>query len=132
RAQVPEFAAGKTGTTENYGDAWFVGFTKRYTVAVWVGYPNQLRSMKTDFAGQPVAGGTYPAQIWHDFMVAIEAINARRAAAPAAADGGRRSVGALQREREPRTILPGDRIATTRQDGPPPRRAAPPAVDPIS
>ena len=35
-----EFAAGKTGTTENYGDAWFVGFTERCTVAVWVGYPD--------------------------------------------------------------------------------------------
>src|SRR5215207_6348056 len=32
--------AGKTGTTENYGDAWFVGWTRDYTVAVWVGYPN--------------------------------------------------------------------------------------------
>ena len=31
------FVAGKTGTTENYGDAWFVGFTDKYTVAVWVG-----------------------------------------------------------------------------------------------
>ena len=33
-----QFAAGKTGTTENCGDAWFVGFTTRWTVAVWVGY----------------------------------------------------------------------------------------------
>ena len=35
------FAAGKTGTTENYGDAWFVGFTDKMTIAVWVGYPEQ-------------------------------------------------------------------------------------------
>ena len=40
RAIVP--VAGKTGTTENYGDAWFVGWTRDYTVAVWVGYPNKL------------------------------------------------------------------------------------------
>ena len=39
-ARVP--VAGKTGTTENYGDAWFVGWTRDYTVAVWVGYPNKL------------------------------------------------------------------------------------------
>ena len=64
-------AWGKTGTTENYGDAWFVGATDKYTVAVWVGYPNGLKSMRTEYRGQPVAGGTYPAQIWHDFMLAL-------------------------------------------------------------
>jgi penicillin-binding protein 1A len=68
RSQVDVWSAGKTGTTENFGDAWFVGFTKRLTVAVWVGYADRLRSMKTEFAGKPVAGGTYPALIWHDFM----------------------------------------------------------------
>ena len=52
--------AGKTGTTENYGDAWFVGWTKEYTVAVWVGYPDELKPMETEFQGEPVAGGTYP------------------------------------------------------------------------
>jgi penicillin-binding protein 1A len=67
-AQIGEFAAGKTGTTENYGDAWFVGFNKQLTVAVWVGYPDTLKPMKTEYHGGPVAGGTYPAEIWHDFM----------------------------------------------------------------
>ena len=84
-ADIGEWAAGKTGTTENYGDAWFVGFTKRLTVAVWVGYPNQLRSMSTDYGGQPVAGGTFPALIWHDFMVAAEQVFANQAAAAASA-----------------------------------------------
>ena len=69
RANVPVWAAGKTGTTENYGDAWFVGFTDRYTAAVWVGYPDKLKYMKTEYHGQPVAGGTYPAEIWRDFMM---------------------------------------------------------------
>ncbi|MDQ3677664.1 MAG: transglycosylase domain-containing protein, partial [Actinomycetota bacterium] len=64
-------AWGKTGTTENYGDAWFVGATKQLTVAVWVGYPNTLRPMETEYRGSPVAGGTYPAQIWRDFMLAV-------------------------------------------------------------
>jgi penicillin-binding protein 1A len=69
RAQIPgTFVAGKTGTTENYGDAWFVGWTKELTVAVWVGYPDELRAMKTEFQGQPVAGGTFPAAIWKTFM----------------------------------------------------------------
>jgi penicillin-binding protein 1A len=61
-------AAGKTGTTENYGDAWFVGFTPQLAVAVWVGYPNRLRPMLTEYHGDPVAGGTYPALIWKSFM----------------------------------------------------------------
>jgi penicillin-binding protein 1A len=74
-ANLPnDFVAGKTGTTENYGDAWFVGFDSHYTVAVWVGYPDRLVPMKTQYHGGPVEGGTYPAQIWHDFMVAALAI----------------------------------------------------------
>ncbi len=69
RAQIPDtFVAGKTGTTENYGDAWFVGWTDKITVAVWVGYPDELRPMETEFNGQPVAGGTYPAAIWKSFV----------------------------------------------------------------
>jgi membrane peptidoglycan carboxypeptidase len=60
--------AGKTGTTENYGDAWFVGYTPQLAVAVWVGYPNSLIPMTTQFEGGPVAGGTFPALIWKSFM----------------------------------------------------------------
>jgi penicillin-binding protein 1A len=71
RAQIPGvFTAGKTGTTENYGDAWFVGWTHELTVAVWVGYPDELRPMQTEFQGGPVAGGTYPAAIWKSFIEA--------------------------------------------------------------
>jgi membrane peptidoglycan carboxypeptidase len=60
--------AGKTGTTENYGDAWFVGYTPQLAVAVWVGYPDRLRPMVTEYHGGPVAGGTFPALIWKTFM----------------------------------------------------------------
>src|SRR3954465_1849713 len=77
-ANVSQFAAGKTGTTENYGDAWFVGFTEKYTVAVWVGYPDQLKYMKTEHHGGPVEGGTFPAEIWHDFMTAAIALDEQR------------------------------------------------------
>jgi penicillin-binding protein 1A len=80
-AQIGEFAAGKTGTTENYGDAWFVGFNKELTVAVWVGYPDKLKPMLTEYHGQAVAGGTFPAEIWHDFMTSwIQLRDARKAA----------------------------------------------------
>jgi penicillin-binding protein 1A len=60
--------AGKTGTTENYGDAWFVGSIPQLTVAVWVGYPRELRPMEHEYHGEPVAGGTFPAEIWHTFV----------------------------------------------------------------
>jgi penicillin-binding protein 1A len=78
RARLEEWAAGKTGTTENYGDAWFVGFTRELTVAVWVGYPDELKSMKVEYHGEPVTGGTIPAEIWRDFMVAALALQEER------------------------------------------------------
>ena len=81
RAAIGQFAAGKTGTTENSGDAWFVGFTDRLTVAVWVGYPDELKPMQTEFRGGPVEGGTFPALIWHDFQLAANASIDKRAAA---------------------------------------------------
>ncbi|MFN8224695.1 MAG: PBP1A family penicillin-binding protein [Gaiellales bacterium] len=69
RAQLAGHSeAGKTGTTDNYGDAWFVGYTPELVVAVWVGYPNELKPMLTEFNGEPVAGSTIPALIWKAFM----------------------------------------------------------------
>ncbi|MFL5840720.1 MAG: transglycosylase domain-containing protein [Thermoleophilaceae bacterium] len=59
--------AGKTGTTDNYTDAWFVGYQQRLAAAVWVGYPNALVQMRS-VHGIEVAGATFPAEIWHDFM----------------------------------------------------------------
>ena len=68
-AQVgDELVWGKTGTTENYGDAWFVGSNDDLTVAVWVGYADKVQPMEYEYAGSPVAGGTYPATIFSDFM----------------------------------------------------------------
>jgi penicillin-binding protein 1A len=58
-------AAGKTGTTQDYHDAWFVGFTADYVTSVWVGNDDS-----TPMKG--VTGGTLPAQIWHEVMVAAE------------------------------------------------------------
>jgi penicillin-binding protein 1A len=78
-AAIGQFAAGKTGTTSNYGDAWFVGWDSKYTVAVWVGYPDKLIPMTTNFGGDPVLGGTFPALIWHDFMSSALNIDKTRA-----------------------------------------------------
>ena len=58
-------AAGKTGTTDDQTDAWFVGYTPRISTAVWTGYPASRQSM-----GPSAFGGTYAAPIWHEFMSA--------------------------------------------------------------
>ncbi len=60
-------AAGKTGTTDEFNDAWFVGYTPKLASSVWVGYPNALVAMSS-VHGIAVAGGTFPAAIWHDYM----------------------------------------------------------------
>jgi penicillin-binding protein 1A len=87
-AAIGQFAAGKTGTTSNYGDAWFVGWDSKYTVAVWVGYPNKLIPMTSDFDGGPVLGGTFPALIWHEFMTSALGIDKERSEQAAAKAGG--------------------------------------------
>ncbi len=92
-AALGQFAAGKTGTTSNYGDAWFVGWDSKYTVAVWVGYPNKLIPMTTDFNGGPVLGGTFPALIWHDFMTSALSIDKARAEHSAAKHSGSEGTG---------------------------------------
>jgi penicillin-binding protein 1A len=61
-------AGGKTGTTDNNTDAWFVGFTPRLSTAVWVGYPNDRTQMSGLYFGRNVDGGTYPADIWGAYM----------------------------------------------------------------
>jgi membrane peptidoglycan carboxypeptidase len=60
-------AAGKTGTTDNKYDAWFVGFTPQYTAAVWMGDP-AANTATHNVGGISVFGATYPAKIWRSFM----------------------------------------------------------------
>ena len=60
-------AAGKTGTTDDYRDAWFTGFTPTLSVSVWVGYDRGI-SMR-DVNGVGITGGRAAAPIWADFMI---------------------------------------------------------------
>ena len=70
-AQLPgRVVAGKTGTTNDYEDAWFVGFTPQLATAVWMGAPKAKISM-SNVGGIKVFGGTYPARIWHDYSLAV-------------------------------------------------------------
>ncbi len=73
---------GKTGTTTNYADAWFVGWTPQLTTAVWVGFPDKLVPMATLYNGGPVEGGTFPALIWHDYMSSALQVLASERPAP--------------------------------------------------
>jgi penicillin-binding protein 1A len=60
--------AGKTGTAENFQDAWFCGYVPQLATCVWVGYPKgEISLYNIDGVGQ-VAGGTLPAEIWHTYM----------------------------------------------------------------
>ncbi len=70
---------GKTGTTENNGDAWFCGATEEVTACVWVGYADTVTSMATLYNGGPVMGGTFPALIWASVISAWEEIRTERA-----------------------------------------------------
>jgi penicillin-binding protein 1A len=57
--------AGKTGTTDEYTDAWFSGYQPNLATAVWVGYPQSNAISMTDVHGITVFGGTFPAEIWN-------------------------------------------------------------------
>jgi penicillin-binding protein 1A len=63
-AALPRPAAGKTGTTQDYRDAWFIGFTADLVCGVWLGNDDNTPMKK-------VTGGTLPAAAWRDFMLAV-------------------------------------------------------------
>ncbi len=70
-AKLPDRpAAGKTGTTDSNQDAWFVGYTPQRATAVWVGFPQAQIPMVPPTTPISVYGGTWPADIWREVMVA--------------------------------------------------------------
>jgi penicillin-binding protein 1A len=106
-AKLDRPVAGKTGTTDNNGDAWFAGYTPTYAAVVWMGYPESNSRPMDNVHGITVTGGTLPAQIWRQFMsaaladvppdkfpdpplalLAPPAINASLTVAPAGGDRG--------------------------------------------
>jgi penicillin-binding protein 1A len=87
--------AGKTGTANEWRDAWFVGYTPDLVTAVWVGFPERLRSMVPPATPIRVTGGSWPAQIWQRVM------EPALAGAPISAF------------REPEPVAPPERIAAS-------------------
>jgi penicillin-binding protein 1A len=67
-AAIGRPVAGKTGTAENFQDAWFCGYVPQLATCVWVGYPKGEISLYNVEGVGSVAGGTLPAEIWHRFM----------------------------------------------------------------
>jgi len=67
-ADIGRPAAGKTGTAQEYRDAWFCGYVPQLVTCVWVGYPQGEISLTNVEGYSAVFGGTIPALIWHDFM----------------------------------------------------------------
>jgi penicillin-binding protein 1A len=90
RAQTGEPTWGKTGTTDNNGDAWFCGAIPDITACVWVGHADSNDPMLTEYAGGPVDGGTFPAEIFADvvnaYLTLAEADEAAEDAEEAAED----------------------------------------------
>jgi penicillin-binding protein 1A len=75
-ADIGRPAAGKTGTTSDNTDAWFVGYTPKVATAVWMGYKDSTSQKMTNVHGRSVTGGSFPAQIWGKFMsAALEGVD---------------------------------------------------------
>jgi penicillin-binding protein 1A len=70
RARIGRPVAGKTGTGQNWGDAWFVGYTPDLVTSVWVGFAEAQISMVPPTTRLRVTGGTWPAEIWQLYMTA--------------------------------------------------------------
>jgi penicillin-binding protein 1A len=66
-AQIGRPVAGKTGTTDDFHDAWFVGFVPQLTTAAWVGYA-QPRPLEGIAGVEQVTGGSIPALLWASYM----------------------------------------------------------------
>lgn len=66
-ANIGRPTAGKTGTSQEHRDAWFVGYTPNLAAAVWMGHPGGQVPM-LDVGGIRVTGGSYPARVWGAFM----------------------------------------------------------------
>ncbi len=74
KADIGRPAAGKTGTTNSFGAAWFIGYTPDYAAAVWMGDTRGLTyELRNVYGVARVYGGSFPATIWRKLMVAITA-----------------------------------------------------------
>lgn len=102
RARIDRPMAGKTGTSSDYRDAWFMGFSGNYVTGVWMGNDNNKPMNK-------VTGGTLPAMLWHDYMLSAESTHKPRALLSGVPKGDRPPARLLSRPPEKSDLL-GDLI----------------------
>src|SRR5438874_1873445 len=122
-ARVDRRAAGKTGTTDEYRDAWVAGFTSDIVVGVWVGNDDNSPMDK-------VAGGEIPAKIWHDFVSEAEKIIAKPGApAPEVLTGSGRPPPAVAEQQKPAQPPAGLKPAALTDAAPQSLRGVPRLVD---
>jgi penicillin-binding protein 1A len=122
-ARIDRRSAGKTGTTDEYRDAWFVGFTSDIVVGVWVGNDDNSPMDK-------VAGGEIPAKIWHDFVTEAEKIIAKPGMpAPEPLTGGGRPPPAVTEQKQPAQPPAGVKPASLTEAAPQAVRGVPRIVD---
>ena len=68
KKEIGRESAGKTGTTDNFIDAWYIGYIPQLTTSVWVGYPNERRSMVNIRGYEKINGENFPLDIWSLYM----------------------------------------------------------------
>jgi len=129
-AQIGCPAAGKTGTTSNFTDAWFDGFTTGLNTVVWVGYPDSTTSMYAVPGYGEMFGGTAPALIWHDFMIVAGRQNGRCQPFPRPTEPfvSQSSSGRYQQQATPAGSNPSPPGATSTPNSPAPTAAPPDAA----
>jgi len=126
-AATGEPSWGKTGTTDDNGDAWFCGATEEFTACVWVGHAAGNTPMLTEFGGAPVDGGTFPALIFADLVNAYEEVVASRKQ-PGSSDGTDEE--ALDPAEETIPSEPTEDALPPEETAEPPERAPEPAEQP--
>jgi penicillin-binding protein 1A len=110
-AKLDRRAGGKTGTTQDYRDGWFVGFTADIVVGVWVGNDDNSPMDR-------VTGGDIPAKIWHDFVLQTERMRTQPAV-PTTASPPQTAASAQATQPQPPPLAPPPTVTQT-QTAPPP------------
>ena len=133
RARLDRYpVAGKTGTTQDSADAWFVGYTPQLSTAVWMGSPTQRETMANVGGVRRVTGGTWPARIWRAFMApAMDGQPVVAFTAPPRARGGKYIHLPFERSARRRRRRPRPRARPSRPR-PPPRRRPPATTTPTT
>ena len=130
-AGLAPFVAGKTGTSDEENDAWFVGFTNDVTVAVWIGYDNADGKRRTLGGGS--TGGAIAVPIFEPVMQAVWAhVAPKTALAPPSAEAKRqlacRSIDLESGEVQERGVKGNHRVSPHWSERPSHRRAVPAGV----